>query len=429
MGRKSIDPKYVKRLQKGDPVAFDEIFRFYKDSIYFFSLSLVKNQADAEEIVQETFIQVLNHIDTLEKPSSFHSWLHKIAYNQSMNLYKRNSRTVQLDNDFDLENIIEIKEGPASMLSNHELVSIVQTEIENMPDNLVRIAKLRYFDDFTTREIAEIMDIPEGTVKTRLNRVRKLIKPKLEKRGFSPAKYFSFAFTPIMFEAFRSLIESNPMSSEASARITENIMHLGAPLLAGIAAGGAASTASSTLQMVGKVAVATASGGATIYGAYQVVQPDSAYVEQIAYYNQYTNKNVEVEVLLSHGTSDVAVLYNENNVAFDLENDKLIFKAEANGEYNIVVGDDKTAFTLSNIDKTAPELLQVKKSEKNLNFQYSDTVSNIDYTKSYFISADGKKTALTKDGVIPGTYEGTIKVTLYDYAGNMSEYDVNLDSE
>lgn len=435
MARKSIDIKYVKLLRQGNADAFEEIFRFYKDSIYYFSLSFVKNKADAEEVVQDTFIEALKHIHTLEKTSSFHSWLHKIAYNKSMTLCKRNSRNVQIEGDFDLENILEEEGDPANMVSRNELISTIQKEIESMPANLVRVAQLRYFDDFTTKEIAEILDIPEGTVKSRLKKVRRIIQPKLSSRGFSPAKYF--VFTPIMFEAFQEILKYNQLSNEQTTKMLGSMAKVTGTLLAGLAAGvggaaagagGVGSSFSTGLQTAGKVALATVSGGAGMYGVYQLTMPNSAQIVHVAYYDHVTNQNLEVEVLFSEVESkeNVAILHEGKEVPFDLQKDTLLFDANSNGEYTIKVEEEVQTFRIANIDKTAPELVSVTRQGELISFVYIDDVAGVDYAKSYFLDKDGNQVALPEDGQVTGDYSGMIHVYLYDKAGNVGEYDVNI---
>jgi len=359
MKRKTIDTKYVKLLQQGDSDAFETIFRFYKDSIFYFSLSFVKNRADAEEVVQDTFVQALNHIGDLEKPSSFHSWIHKIAFNRSMTLYKQNSKHVQVDNDFDLENIIENKEGPEDMLARSEIVSVIKSEIEKMPDGLVQVAQLRYFDDFTTREIADIMDIPEGTVKTRLKKVRKIIKPKLSAKGFTPSKYFSFLLTPMVFEAFNQLVSTNGISSESTSRLLENITKISGGVLSGVAlgAGGVVGSAAgagarTTMDIASKVAVASVAAGAGVYGAYQIAQPLPSHIESISYHESLTNENIEIAVALSNTNSEdnIHIYLEQEEIAFNLNDHILVFEAVQNGEYKIQVGEEEHQFTISNVE-------------------------------------------------------------------------------
>ena len=437
MTRKTIDVKYVKLLQQGDNDAFEEIFRFYKDSIFYFALSFVKNRADAEEIVQDTFLQVLKHIGELEKPSSFHSWVHKIAYNKSMTLYKQNSKHVQINNDFDLENMLEDKEGPENMLARSEIVSVIKNEIENMTEGLLRVAQLRYFDDFTTREIADIMDIPEGTVKTRLKKVRKIIQPKLSIKGFTPAKYFSFLLTPMMFEAFQQVVTSNGLSSESTSRLLHDLTGVTSGLLAGIAAGSvgivggttvAGTGVTSTIGTATKVSVAVVSGGAGLYGVYQIAQPSPASIESISYHDSATNENIEVEVMLSNmGNEEAIRIYlDSTEVAFNLNENILIFEATQNGDYSIQIGKEEQILTISNIDKTSPTLVSVEKQENSLKVILSDNLTGIDYLKSYVLIKDNQKVEIKENGIVEGTYEGTIYIYLYDTVGNESVYSVDL---
>lgn len=121
MTKQKIDLKYVKKLKNGDRKAFDFIYNYYKDSIYYFALTLLRNEADAEETVQETFIKVIENINKLKNDASFHSWIFTIAFNHSLSIKNKGKRKMELSDDTNLEEIIEYKRTLTQEVSDNEL--------------------------------------------------------------------------------------------------------------------------------------------------------------------------------------------------------------------------------------------------------------------------------------------------------------------
>lgn len=426
MGKKSINTKYVRQLKKGDMKAFEEIYDFYKNALYYFAITLVKNTADAEEVVQETFLKVLNNVQTLQSNNLFHAWIYKITYNTSMTMYQKNARFYQYEGEISAENIIDSKEGPADMLAKKEITKVVRNEIEKLPDIFIQVAMLKYFDNFTTKEIAGILEIPEGTVKTRLNKVRSILKPQLEKKGYAPARYFTFSLSPFIFDAFNLIVENHQMPREMSARIFENISAIAVGTL-GVA--GASVTATSAIPAIAKFAlVISLTGGVGVYSAYRIVGEDSSDIQNIAYYNTMTNKSIEIEVTLSKHVEEnkVKIFYDKKPIKFKIEEKMLSFEASANGKYHIEVGQTSEIIDIQNIDKQYPTLEEVNHHDNYLEIVAKDDISGIDYKKSY-IELKGIHYPFPKDGKVTEKFEENIMLYLYDNAGNEATYEIVLE--
>lgn len=426
MEKKSVNTKYVRQLKKGDMKAFEEIYNFYKNALYYFAITLVKNKADAEEVVQETFLKVLHNVQTLQSNSLFHAWIYKITYNTSMTMYQKNAKSYQYEGEISAESIIDAKEGPADMLAKKEVTNAVRKEIEKLPDIFIQVAMLKYFDNFTTKEIAGILEIPEGTVKTRLNKVRTILKPQLEKRGFIPARYFSFDLAPFMFEAFDLIVENHQMPVEMSSRIFENISTVAVGTL-GIA--GTGIVESTAIPSIAKfVLVVSITGGAGAYSAYQIAGDETSDIQNIAYYNSMTNKSIEVEVTLNKeaNENDVKVFYDKKPIRFKVKEKTLNFEASANGKYHIEVNQSKESIDINNIDKGYPIIEDVIRHDDYIEIVAKDDISGIDYETSH-IDSNGIQYPFPKDGKIKGTFESNATLYLYDKAGNKAEYEILLE--
>lgn len=179
-----IETAYIQRLKDGDKAAFRKIYEFYKDSIYYFALKIVKNRADAEEILQETFTVVYQSIGTLKSNDAFHSWIFSIAFNFTQSMYRKKAKHNESDVGIDVEDLFWIDNEQRTMVERKEMYDDVKTELRKLPEKFKDVGMMKYFEDLTIDEIAQELDIPSGTVKTRLQKIRSVIQPKLVEKGY-----------------------------------------------------------------------------------------------------------------------------------------------------------------------------------------------------------------------------------------------------
>ncbi len=168
----------IELVKKGNDQAFQELYeRFYKKT-YYAALKITKNQADAKDITQETFIQVHKSISSLNDNSLFVQWLNRIIVSKASDLFRKN-KTTTLPEDHALfqvqqeERFAFIPEANMHFTSDHELLDYFMSKID---ERYRTVLVLHYFSELSIAEIAEALDIPEGTVKTRLKRGRDVLK-------------------------------------------------------------------------------------------------------------------------------------------------------------------------------------------------------------------------------------------------------------
>ena len=162
-----------------------ELEKIYNEAyraVYWTAMSLLKNEADAEDIVQDTFVTLIESYDTLNDKDKVIPWLKKIAANKCLNRLTR-TRTDAVEDEF-FDDVEAIAEDflPDSIVESEEARKIVMDIINNkLSDDIRRTLILFYFDDMSTKEIAEALGVPEGTVRRRLNFARNKIKKEVEK--------------------------------------------------------------------------------------------------------------------------------------------------------------------------------------------------------------------------------------------------------
>lgn len=421
---KKIDIECVKRYQKNpkDLEAFNEIYNFYKDYLYFFTFTYVKNSTDAEEIVQETFIKVIKKIHTLEKPEAFHAWLYRICYTNVMLHYRKRKKYFQLDEENDFEEIEDEKINTEDVVTKNAIYTEVEQSIDQLDSKFKSIAQLYYFDELKLKEISEVLNVPVGTIKSRLNKIRSDIKGDLEAKGIHPNQFLSIGFTPFMYGFYEYLMSANSLTLEQSDKIYSALSATALTTSTALLSSGSTSSKIAT-KLVASLGVATAG----TFGLSLLLKDDPAIIQQVNYYDELTNKSVEVSALVHEDIKEnqIVIISNNKNIEFDYDNNILTFLAEDNGLYEIKVAEENKNIEITNIDKQAPIINKVSYVNEGVLLSMEDQLSGIDYNKSY-AEYNGSKYAISDSGVIEGTFgDVTIKVYLSDYSDNESVYDIN----
>ena len=167
----------IKSLKRGEEAAYKELLSLYGDRLLKTCFLISKNEREAEDIVQETFIKVFKSIKRFKGGSSLYTWMYKILQNTIRDRYRNGIITVpykdlEISED-NLEEIIIDKENKIILKKYLEEINIIYKQV------LV----LFYFDDFSIKEISEILDEKEGTIRSKLSRGRRILHDNLVKGG------------------------------------------------------------------------------------------------------------------------------------------------------------------------------------------------------------------------------------------------------
>ncbi len=153
---------------------FDEIVELYKDRIFKMLFMKVGNMEDALDLTQDVFFKVYKALASFRNESSIYTWIYKIALNTANTFLRKNGRLNQ--------NYIEdVGENTLKTGNQEELKTILKTKIEELPQHYRDVIILHYFEGFDYNEIAEILDINVGTVKSRLFRARQMLSEKMRR--------------------------------------------------------------------------------------------------------------------------------------------------------------------------------------------------------------------------------------------------------
>jgi RNA polymerase sigma-70 factor, ECF subfamily len=181
-----LDEDLVLRVQQGDKSAFDFLVIKYQHKIIQLVNRYVKDPSEAQDVAQEAFIKAYRALGNFRGDSAFYTWLYRIAINTAKNyLVSRSRRSSDYQVDIQdaeaLENAPQLQgmETPERLLLNQEIVDTIKTAIDKLPEEMRVAIMLREFEGMSYEEIAEAMDCPVGTVRSRIFRAREAIDNKL----------------------------------------------------------------------------------------------------------------------------------------------------------------------------------------------------------------------------------------------------------
>ena len=184
---KDTDKELVRRVKKGDKQAFDLLFSRYQHKILNLVSRYLRDQQDVEDVTQEAFIKAFRALPRFRGESAFYTWLYRIAINTAKNhLVARSRRPPGVDVDIDDAefmdgtDVLRESESPEAVLSRDELSKVINVTLSELPDDLRSAVTLREFDGLSYEQIAEIMDCPVGTVRSRIFRAREAIDQRIE---------------------------------------------------------------------------------------------------------------------------------------------------------------------------------------------------------------------------------------------------------
>lgn len=175
----------VKRSQKGDTGAFEQLVTIYQDRIYALSYQLTGNYADAQDLAQNVFIRAYRALPGFRNEADFGTWLHRIAVNLSINEKRRKKPDVSLDNPVQTDEgemprlVASNGDSPEEAYEKKEFSNMVREALWELSEEHRAVLVLREMQGYSYDEIAQMLDCTLGTVKSRINRARQALKKQI----------------------------------------------------------------------------------------------------------------------------------------------------------------------------------------------------------------------------------------------------------
>lgn len=176
------DAELIERTRTGDAGAFDGLIERYQDRVYNLCYRLCPNHADAADLTQTAFLKALESLSRFEARSNFFTWLYRIAANEALSLRRQRRRrpSVSLDSVDDdrraAEPALEESSAIATRIDQADLMKRLEAALEQLDDEFRVAVVLRDVEDMDYSEIADVLGVPVGTVKSRIHRGRMMLR-------------------------------------------------------------------------------------------------------------------------------------------------------------------------------------------------------------------------------------------------------------
>jgi RNA polymerase sigma-70 factor (ECF subfamily) len=187
MSDREIDRQLVERAQQGDKKAFGLLVDKYQRKLARLLSRFIRDPAEVEDVTQEAFIKAYRALPAFRGDSAFYTWLYRIGINTAKNYLMALGRRAPTSTEVDAEDAEGFDEGeqlrdintPESLLLSNEIAETVNATIEKLPEELRRAIQMRELEGMSYEDIAQAMDCPIGTVRSRIFRAREAIAEQL----------------------------------------------------------------------------------------------------------------------------------------------------------------------------------------------------------------------------------------------------------
>lgn len=178
--------KRIEQVLKGDQSAYADIVNLYQHKLYQVCYRMLNNKQESEDIAQEAFIRAYINLHTFDQKRKFSTWIYRIATNLCIDRIRKKKPDYYLDAEvagtdgLDMySKIASTEQLPEQQLEQMELQERIQYEISRLPEKYRSVIVLKYIEELSLQDISEILDMPLGTVKTRIHRGREALRKQL----------------------------------------------------------------------------------------------------------------------------------------------------------------------------------------------------------------------------------------------------------
>ncbi len=184
----SSDEALVKRVQQGDVNAYNILVIKYQHKVAQIISKFVGNSADVNDVAQEAFIKAYKAINNFRGESSFYTWLYRIVVNSAKTYLESNSKRknhIDVDSEefqsIDAQGVLTSKESPDKIIESQELQQVILSAMKELPEELRQAIMLREVEGMSYEDMADLLQIPIGTVRSRIFRARQFIEERMSR--------------------------------------------------------------------------------------------------------------------------------------------------------------------------------------------------------------------------------------------------------
>ena len=186
-----IDAAVLAAAQRGDDRALTQLIEHYQSLVFTLAYRVVNDSHEAEDVSQDVFIKVAKNLHRFQGDSKFSVWLYRIVYNAAINRLKKKPRIAEplVDGEGEEATVRETLdlENPSGLALAAERRALVRRAVEKLPQDFRVAVTCYYFDELSYNEIADVMGVPLGTVKTYLSRAKESLRKHLQRGAWKEA--------------------------------------------------------------------------------------------------------------------------------------------------------------------------------------------------------------------------------------------------
>ena len=175
-----FDELLARRCKRGESQAWRMLVGRYEKRLLYFIRRLVDDERDAWDVLQQTWMSAVKSIGKLEEPRALRTWLYRIARNESINHLRRDGRRMEASDSEAVENVVDDSADDDTWST--ETAEQVHAALARLPRRHREVLTLHFLEDASVEEIATVLDVPAGTVKSRLYYARAALREQLEQR-------------------------------------------------------------------------------------------------------------------------------------------------------------------------------------------------------------------------------------------------------
>lgn len=172
----------ISRARGGDREAFGALVEQYRDNVYRLAYRMCGNAYDADEAAQEAFVAAWRALPNFRGDAKFSTWLYRLTTNAAIDVMRREKRH-QTVGDGEMVDLADDADSPQERVERTEQQEAVQKALATLSEEYREVLLLRYMEELDYAEIAEVLQLPSGTVKSRINRAKAALKTALLKSG------------------------------------------------------------------------------------------------------------------------------------------------------------------------------------------------------------------------------------------------------
>jgi RNA polymerase sigma-70 factor (ECF subfamily) len=190
------DEQVVEQILAGQTALFEVLMRRHNERLYRAARAILRDEAEAEDVMQQAYVNAYAHLRQFDRRSSFATWLTRIAVNEAILRGKKRGRYQPLDEDSSTLNLVSTTQhmdNPEKAAYTSEMRNLLETAVDALPDGYREVFVMRDIEGLSTSEAAACLDISEDAAKTRLSRARAMLRQDLFDRiGATASTSFTF---------------------------------------------------------------------------------------------------------------------------------------------------------------------------------------------------------------------------------------------